>query len=328
MSRKAEWLLALAIGGLSGCAPTVAGVDWSHWDAASENVAQMQVAVASAHNNRSPAVTPTGRLVFESDRNGNWDIWFVDLKTATNPESARQLTTDPGVDREPSISPDGLSYTFLSWRLGELSPYYFIGHINAPAVTTLVPATEPAIGAWTSGQLSPDGKHFVYSSASYVWQFDLERNTRTQLIEGYAPSWSADGTKIVLRRRARDFGEFVSSSIWMANADGTQLTEVISGSDQVSVDQPRMSPDGRRLCYTRRPVLDGPTGRFGHADVWIANADGTGQVQVTTAPGDDLDCAWYGDDRILFSSDRPIAGSNELGQHWSIWMASLPPMKP
>lgn len=308
---------------LETCAPATATVDWSHWDASSENVAKMQIVVSSAHNNRSPSVTPDGKLVFESDRNGNWDIWYVDLRTATNPEAAQQLTTDPGVDREPSISPDGSSYTFLSWRLGDTSPYYFIGRIGSPAVTTLAPAAEPGIGGWSSGQLSPDGQRFLYTSGTYVWLFDVTRNTRTQLIEGYSPSWSSDGTHLLLRRRARDFGAYVSSSIWMATADGTQLTELLAGSDAATVDQPHMSPNGKHICFTRRTVIDGPNGVFGRPDVWIANADGTGQVQVTTAPGDDLDCTWYGDDKILFSSDRPIAGGNETGEHWGIWMASV-----
>ena len=53
---------------------------------------------------RQPSWAPDGkRIVFCSDRSGNHDVWELVLDTG----SVRRLTDDPGVDWDPSITPDG-----------------------------------------------------------------------------------------------------------------------------------------------------------------------------------------------------------------------------
>ena len=54
------------------------------------------------------------KIVFESNRNGNWDIYAMD-------ESAKnlvQLTDNPADDRNPACSPDGGTIAFTSMRHG------------------------------------------------------------------------------------------------------------------------------------------------------------------------------------------------------------------
>jgi Tol biopolymer transport system component len=48
---------------------------------------------------------------------------------------------------------------------------------------------------------------------------------------------------------------------------------------------PRYSPDGSRLLYE----LQRPDGKH---DLWIINADGTNQINLTKGQGDNMDGSW------------------------------------
>lgn len=63
-----------------------------------------------------PTFSPEGgRLAYESDQSGNWDIWISDIKSGVS----ANLTEDyEGDDRCPSWSPDGSQIAFLSTRDG------------------------------------------------------------------------------------------------------------------------------------------------------------------------------------------------------------------
>ncbi len=69
----------------------------------------------NSYNDIMPSLSPDGnRIVFQSDRKGNWDIYFMDLNTGES--SVLQLTTDPGADENPAFSPDGRQIAFASTR--------------------------------------------------------------------------------------------------------------------------------------------------------------------------------------------------------------------
>jgi TolB protein len=59
------------------------------------------------------------------------------------------------------------------------------------------------------------------------------------------------------------------------DADGNNLQQLTAsaGADF----NPTFSPDGRQIAWWKL--------RFGQGDIWVMNADGSGQVNVTTTPG-------------------------------------------
>jgi Tol biopolymer transport system component len=76
--------------------------------------------LTSIERDRRPTWTPdASQLVFMSDgRDGNWEIYRLDLQTQT----VTRLTTSPTQDGLPSISPDGEYVAFVSdeggvWRI-------------------------------------------------------------------------------------------------------------------------------------------------------------------------------------------------------------------
>jgi Tol biopolymer transport system component len=79
------------------------------------------------------------------------------------------------------------------------------------------------------------------------------------------------------------------------NADGSNQTQ-LSHSGVTEDQLPDWSPDGKKIAFAR--------GDFGSGRIWVMNADGTGQVQLTSGPGDDFGTAWSPDgQRLAFVRD-------------------------
>jgi eukaryotic-like serine/threonine-protein kinase len=154
------------------------------------------------------ALSPDGRwLYFDSNRNGNQDIWRKSLADG-QPEV---LTTDPADDFQPAVSPDGLEVAFHSMRTGNRDIFVIpaTGGFGTQVTTsenqdrtvtwsddgralawtsttdsTMAPwtARRDSSGAWGApaplpignvygGGWSPDGRWFLYADAggSTLW---------------------------------------------------------------------------------------------------------------------------------------------------------------
>jgi TolB protein len=77
-------------------------------------------------------------------------------------------------------------------------------------------------------------------------------------------------------------------------ADGSGQTRLTRGNAFQSAP-PAWSPDGRRIAFASE--------RDGNAEIYVVNADGTGQRNLTRDPGYEGDPAWSPDGRkIAFTS--------------------------
>jgi Tol biopolymer transport system component len=108
---------------------------------------------------------------------------------------------------------------------------------------------------------------------------------------------SPDGTRIVY---AAYVGEHLQ--LFAANIDGTGVTRLTENS--VDDDEPAWSPDGTRIAFRRWDLTPD-----GESDIWVMNADGTGQRNLTADQGrtNQTDPAWSpklagGGYRIVYSS--------------------------
>ncbi|HEX7050451.1 MAG TPA: Ig-like domain-containing protein [Longimicrobiales bacterium] len=109
---------------------------------------------------------------------------------------------------------------------------------------------------------------------------------------GGSPVWSPDGTRIALL-----IGGDTANDLYVIDADGSNRIRV--GRRVIDETLPSWSPDGSQIVYAiTRGGLD--------YDVYVANADGSGEVDVTgAAPGANLHPAWSPDgSRIAFTSLR------------------------
>ena len=106
------------------------------------------------------------------------------------------------------------------------------------------------------------------------------------------PVWSPDCTRVAYQDEEQ--------AIWTANLDGSDPVRVTGGYTQDEEDDSHAwSPDGSRLAFSRY------SGEFVHGEpvnhIFIVNADGSGEVQLTDAVADDDSPSWSPDgEQIVF----------------------------
>jgi len=110
-------------------------------------------------------------------------------------------------------------------------------------------------------------------------------------------AWSPDGTKIAFASSRSGNNE-----IYVMNADGTGQTRVtdtppLDPQDPSFTGGPRWSPDGTKIAFT--------TNKDFNYEIYVMNANGTGQTRLTNLATDDESPDWSPDgSRLAFVSDR------------------------
>ena len=152
---------------------------------------------------------------------------------------------------------------------------------------------------------SPDGSQLLFASDRgsnfeiYLRTADGQEINLTQHpADDVHPAWSSDGQQIIFSSD-RSGGYF---QIYTMNSDGSNVQQVgvVPGNNAMS---PRFSPDGQQIAYMRASVL-APLCEW-NWDVWVMDADGSNQQQITTALGADLYPEWSPDgSEIIYGSCR------------------------
>ena len=184
------------------------------------------------------AEPPRETIVYSSIQPANWDLYLFEA-----PGSApRRLTTDPGLDYNAAVSPDGRWVVFTSERSG--SPdLYVLDLQGAAAARPLVggPAMEDAAA------ISPDGRRLLFVSTRdgnadiFETPFRPEdpaaageaRNLTSHAAGDYNPAFSPDGTRILFSS-SRDTAvatstgaspgpTYLASELYVMRSDGTAV---------------------------------------------------------------------------------------------------------
>ena len=290
------------------------------------------------------AVVPgsTGRIVFTSDRTGNFEIFSM------NPDGSgvTQLTDDPDEDREPVWSPAGTRIVFVSYGHDAkgTSGDVFVMNADGTGVTNLTSSS----GLDDEPVWSPDGTRIAWrsnrTSDAEVFIMNADGTGVTQLTDRSGvddePTWSPDGERIGYRRctpschlytvgldgldptevKTSSYGDDPAWSpdatrlayrgngignepdIMVVGADSSDQTN-LSNDEDSDVD-PAWSPDGTMIAYVRQP--NGIPERTGNGEIWLMKADGSSQVNLTNDPGFDGDP----DFQTLSPGTRPAPGAS------------------
>jgi Tol biopolymer transport system component/DNA-binding winged helix-turn-helix (wHTH) protein len=171
------------------------------------------------------------------------------------PRKLWQVTFDPGLESEPTWSPDGRFLAYSSDRAGNYDIWVQSVGEGKPIQVTNSPAHE-----WQP-DWSPDGTQIVFRSESdggglYVVPA-LGGHKRKIAGFGYYPSWSPDGSRILFYSSVvRSIAE--PPKMYLVTLDGSHPQEVLGGF-LAEFGSFRMSwhPDGRRVSVWGRHFREG-----------------------------------------------------------------------
>lgn len=256
------------------------------------------------------------QIAFESNRDGNWDIYLFDLRTSLSYNLTRSQTQE----FSPNWSPDGRQIVFNSDHDGDGKTELYVMDTDGSHLHRV----SKGDGNYRNARWSPDGRKLVFTfNFGQIHIMNRDGSEERWLGNGFTPSLSPDGTRVLyyadnqsdidsdvfvfdmISKRitdltaypANDWGAvwspdgnqiaFVSSrggrsAIYIMNDDGSHL-HVLTDQSANAVN-PAWSPDGQQIAFT--------SGQQGHSQIYVINVDGSNQHAVTSSPGDNQEPAW------------------------------------
>ena len=224
----------------------------------------------------STAQVVESRIVFSSNRDGDWDIYSMDA----NGDNLAQLTNHPASDEYPAGSPDGRRIAFRSERDG--TPDLYVMDSDGSNVIRLTHDNfREGRPSWT-----PDGTKIAFSNFifavgnSEIYLMDPDGTGVINLTKHkwheVRPSWSSDGRKIAfVSMRDGDFK--TPRDIFVMNADGTERRNLTGETALMDNFSPNWSPDGQKIAFDSRRHIAKVT----HDDIFVITTDGKELEQLT-----------------------------------------------
>jgi serine/threonine protein kinase len=240
-------------------------------------------------------VAPFGgedELLYPSNRTGNTSIFLL------RPDGSTPAILTRNEDRNtfPTCSPDGKRIAFTCDRDGARD-IFVMDADGRNLVQLTADGQGNRVPCW-----APDGRRLVFSSFrdgdSEIYVIDADGSNPANLTNDPAfdadPAWSPDGKSIAYTSR-RDKESF---RLLVMDADGKNPRTVVDLNNAYGYVYPAWSPDSKRLAFTR-PADSG-------FEVFVCNADGSDQRQLTSLGGLNGLAAWSRDgNRIAFQHTSP-----------------------
>jgi TolB protein len=256
-----------------------------------------------------PDWSPDGsRLVFASNRAGNYDIYVTPASGAGPPQSSEasqggqvqadgstklvRLTDHPGADMHPAWSPDGTQIVFESKR-DEGDWDVWVMNADGGDLRNLTGDESANDGNPT---WSPDGKRIAFSSdrrGSYdIYVVDADGSgdpERLTNIRGddFHPDWSLDGALIAFRSNSATTGKH---QIFIVSSDGRSAQPLFSS--QANDDMPAWSQDGLWVAFASDRADPGVGTQGGKYDIYVYDLASGAVIRVTQGDLDARYPAW------------------------------------
>jgi Tol biopolymer transport system component len=236
-----------------------------------------------------------GGLTFFSARDGNNEIYVMDWDGG----QPVRLTAHAASDTDPDLSTNGRDVVFTSNRSGNNDIFIMDRTGRNPVNLT----NHPANDGWA--RWSPNGRHIAFHSFRdgnfelYLMDSDGGDVTRLTNYPGVDqfPDWSPNGHEIAFRRDTDVYVLDLNSGEARRLTAATPLNQM-----------PVWSPSGQEIAFM--------SARAGYPSVFLMNADGSDQRNLTPKDPGDADSDWISrapswsasGREIFFMSSRPATG--------------------
>lgn len=297
---------------LGGALPREA--DYADQGKNTENVRQVTFTHFGA--DFDPMISRDGKqIIFASTQHRETaDIYIKNV----NSRIVTRLTSDPGQDVMPSISPDGRFIAFCSNRSGTWN-IYMMPTTGGKPVQLTSDTTHDLHPSW-----SPGGSKLVFSRLGQssgrweLWVMDIQNAGTLQFIGyGLFPEWNPvtgtgmAGADQIVYQRSRERGDR-AFSIWTIDysdqpGNAMRETEIIASPTDALIN-PSWSPDGEFVLYASVPNNEswqaGPAGSPEQTGLWMIGNDGRGRVNLVSGSTINLMPVWGSDNNVYFVSNR------------------------
>ena len=212
---------------------------------------------------------PHPSIAFQSNHVGDNEIYVMN----SDGSDQTRLTFNSRNDRRPDISPNGEYVVFSSNRITEQNPEgnFEIFVMNSDGSDVRQLTFNAADNSWS--RWSPNGNWIAFHSnvagnyEIYVIRADGTDLTHVTNYPGLDqfPEWSPDGNQLAIRR---------DSDLYLIDLHGSNPIQLTAGA--MINQMASWSPDGEQLAFMST--------REGYPSVFVMNADGSNQANLTPKP--------------------------------------------
>lgn len=249
---------------------------------------------------------PKGIIAFTSTRDGNMEIYTVDLET----NQTLRITDHEKTDYSCSWSRKGDQLVFYSNRSGNGDIYL----VNADGSGLRQLTNDPADDALP--EFSPDDKQIAFISRRdknnrELFIMNMDGSGVTQLTKNNefeeSPGWAPDGSHLIFTREVKE----KQDTSTVSNAEIFSLDLKTKSEKRILWKKgfdsgPTYSPDGRRIAFY------GEVNRI--FDIYLMNADGTDLINLTNDSTECYSPSWSPDGNWIAYT----AGNSKNYEVWII----------